>query len=414
MSGLLIASSKDWEVPWANELILLRPVHPEGIKNGSMKCSHATSVVTVYFGGLIPSSSLPEDAKWEVGIVHRGKVEEESVYSNLDSSNKSLYHFNPDDPQCSFFNKVLSKTPKKRRISALASTKPRVSVYLKDIVPLEQSFAAYKLDKKRVKVKYLDCIDCTVISIHGEGTTPRFFRVSYDHTASVLRVRTGTPTYNVEQYPDIPFPVEQDFQINSYQKVLKSIQAQIYGDAEATNVFETEVGDKIVRPDSINLDLVVMGEPDAFSYEFMDSHLTTVDTLVYGVNWVGLNGEQADPIHGVAYAVFPKKDFYLDPEPFEMHVRARLSCSTCADYFLGGRIEKLENAVHEMREETGQAVNALLGEFDKMRGIGQAVNTLVGEFNKMRETGQAVNALAEEIQKTRKKPYEDKSNEGGE
>lgn len=386
MSGLLIASNQDWKVPWANELIILKPVHPEGITNGDKKFSYATSVVTVYFGGRRYGATLDEEAKWQIGIVHRGRVEKESVLANLDLSNQSLFCAKPKKPQLRFFNNVLSQTPEKRRISAVNGKKPRVRVSLRDIVEPEQVFDAYKIEPKSVCVEYIELIDCTVISICGKGIKPRFFRVSYDHTASVLPIRRSTPTYTVDQYPGLAFPVEQDFEIWSYRKVLNAIKAQVHGGSEAAELFEEHIEERMITPaQKINLDLVVMGDPEAFQYEFMDSHLTTVDTLVHGVNWTRLNGKPGEPIRAVAYALFPKKTFHSAPEPFEMHVRARLSCNTCADYYLGSKLRQFE---------------------DKMQGLDEAVN-------KIQETGEALNALMEDVRELHKRLGGDQGNQKG-
>jgi hypothetical protein len=380
MSGLLITSRAEWEVPWANELILLKPAHPKGL-DGGKTCSHVTSFVTVFFGGSKSSSLSGADVDWEVGIVHRGALDERSIVGSLDFCNRSLSYAKDDQPKYLFLNQILSEIPDKRRIVAASGGKPRVHLYVDEVVSPELLCDVYPLDKAKVRVDYLQAIDCTIIAVRGKGNRPCVFRISYDHAIPVQPIDTNTAaTYTSESLPNVQFPVEQDFVLFSYHRVLDALRSQINGNDEASEVFRDKIEGRLVTQRIQSLDLAVIGDPSAFRYEFLNSHLSTVDTHVRGVRWVSLNGADANGTRAIAYLVFPKKEFHRAPEPFEMHVRARLACNVCNQYIFGRiieaaehrmqglteRLHDLEQLIRDQKTETEQTVASFLQEFKQL------------------------------------------------
>jgi hypothetical protein len=350
MSGLLISSNRDLNVPWANELMILKPYHPEVIRNQDEKSSYVTSFITVYFAGATEYSRLTEEAKWELGIVHRGNIDGEQVCQSLNFCNASL---GANDKKFSFLNQVLSRVPEKREISAASGKQPRVYLFLKDILREKKIVDVYNLDKAKVYTEYLQPINCTIIKIKGTGLEPRVFRISYNHRIPVLPIDNQKKlTYKINDF--LGASIEQDFEIHSYRKALSDIEDEIKKTnrkEELEELFIEKIKRQLISPQELSLDLTIMGDPSAFRYEFRESHLTTVDTLVNGIDWVGLNGQPCEPIRTTVYSIFPKKSYHNNPQPFEMHVRARLSCNVCMDIFNNKFLDKIEEKVRNVVSE---------------------------------------------------------------
>jgi hypothetical protein len=366
MSVVVTRSRRDLLVPWVNELIILCPSHPGSVHAGKLLPSHAISVVTVFINGLKGGDTLEnQKADWQLGIAQRGHVDADSLYENLDLCNKSLY--SRKDPKHAFFNEILSLTKTKRKIEAVPGRKPRTQLFLRGILqPLQPGSAidARVLAKKDFSVTYFKALDCTKICIKGSGPRPQVMRFLYRHTKPV--VPTPEPqTYGTDQFPNSRFPVEEIFEIYSFHKVLDKLETGIADNDDAAELFNTEIRECMIRPSEEGFvqDLVVVGDPGAFHYEFLASQLASVETGVQGLDrWISLNGQPPVKSYVSVYEVFPKKAFRTSPDSFSMRVSARLSCMTCRKFIIDEEHKVLATKV----EKQGKDIRSLQDRMDKL------------------------------------------------
>ena len=352
MSVLLTEPSRCWKVPWINELIFLWPLHPGNIGGwAGTSESYATSVITVYFAGLKDGSHLDDEAEWELGIIQRGQIDSESLYDKLKHCNESLACYDVKDHRRTFYNTLLSQTDTKRTINGVVGKHPRVSLELSGILCPAQVLEVLALDRKNIEVKYLKPLDCSKICVKSKGNKPQVFRFSYNHRSPVVQ-SPGNPTFELDRHPGIKFPIKQLFEVYTFHKVVKAVKAKVAasGDATTGEMFQKEIEGPMVSPAETCSDLVVVGDPRAFSYGFQDSHLTNVDTIVQRVNWVNMNGDEATDLSTLAYEVFPKKEFRRSLASFSMHIRADLDCTVCEEYIRAPERKKFHADVEETKE----------------------------------------------------------------
>jgi len=368
MSVVVTRSRRDLLIPWVNELIILCPSHPGSVHAGKPMPSHAISVVTVFINGLKGGDTLEnQKADWQLGIAQRGQIDEESLYENLDLCNKSLYSHK--DPRHAFFNQILSLTKTKRKIEAVPGSKPRTHLFLRGILQPGSAIAARVLAKKDFNVTYFEDLGCTKIRIKGSGPRSQVMRFLYRHTKPVVRP-PEPPTYGTDQFPNSRFPVEEIFEIYSFHKVLDNIESGIADNDDAAELFNTEIRECMIQPSEVGFvqDLVVVGDPEAFRYEFLASQLASVETGVQGMDrWISLNGQPPVKSYVSVYEVFPKKAFRTSPDSFSMRVSARLSCMTCRKFIIDEEHKVLATKV----EKQGEDIRTLQDRVDKLSSGGK-------------------------------------------